>query len=391
MANIRARPNGIIQYDIHVYGTRFRETSGMTATPKNLKIAKATIKQINAEIDLNTFQYRDYFPDSKKVELFEQLQRDKYPDRFYPYFDDFAKKWLAQQAPKWKNSYRKTVERNVHHYLIPFFGNTLINEIYLNQLDQFRKQLTEMEKEDGSRTLSNARVNNILWPLISIIIVAAEEFKFDYPFSRYRALREQKADSSPMTLQEVKRFLDYVEPAWYDYFLLRFMTGMRSCEVHGLQLKHIDFDHRFIKVRQNVVNGEISDVKTPKSRRDLPINDILSSSLERITATLTEPDDFLFTNDAGEPLDTRYIGKQVWHPTLKRAGLKSRRPYETRHTAAVLHLAAHENPLYVSQLLGHSNTRLLFEIYAPYVFNAARNDGSAFSDLMRSGGVLKSD
>nr|WP_318490935.1 hypothetical protein [Photobacterium leiognathi] len=65
-----------------------------------------------------------------------------------------------------------------------------------------------------------------------------------------------------------------------------------------------------------------------KSRRDLPINDILSSSLQHITATLIEPDDFLFTNDDGEPLDTRYIGKQVWHPTLKRAGLKSRRPYE---------------------------------------------------------------
>ncbi len=46
-----------------------------------------------------------------------------------------------------------------------------------------------MEKEDGCRTLSNARVNNILCPLISIMIVAAEEFKFDYPFSRYRALR----------------------------------------------------------------------------------------------------------------------------------------------------------------------------------------------------------
>ncbi|MGD6735113.1 hypothetical protein ACP5PY_01555 [Photobacterium leiognathi subsp. mandapamensis] len=104
-----------------------------------------------------------------------------------------------------------------------------------------------------------------MWPLISIMIVAAEEFKFDYPFSRYRTLREQ----SPMTLQEVKRFLDYVEPEWYDYFLLRFMTGMRSCEVHGLQLKHIDFDHRLIKVRQNVVNSEVTDVKTPKSRRDL--------------------------------------------------------------------------------------------------------------------------
>ncbi|GAA04670.1 hypothetical protein CTM83_08220 [Photobacterium leiognathi subsp. mandapamensis] len=66
--------------------------------------------------------------------------------------------------------------------MIPYFGNTLINEIYLNQLDQFRQQLTEMEKEDGSRTLSNARVNNILWPLISIMIVAQKNLNLIIPF-----------------------------------------------------------------------------------------------------------------------------------------------------------------------------------------------------------------
>lgn len=87
-----------------------------------------------------------------------------------------------------------------------------------------------------------------------------------------------------MTLEEVKRFLDYVAPDWYDYFLLRFMTGMRSCEVHELQLKHIDFEHRLINIRQNMVNGDITDVKTPKSRRDLPINDLLLTAIKRITA-----------------------------------------------------------------------------------------------------------
>ncbi|PSV23015.1 hypothetical protein [Photobacterium kishitanii] len=56
----------------------------------------------------------------------------------------------------------KTVERNIDNYLIPYFGNTLINEIYLSQLDQFRQQLAAREKEDGNRTLSNARINNIL-------------------------------------------------------------------------------------------------------------------------------------------------------------------------------------------------------------------------------------
>ncbi len=90
MASIRVRPNGIIQYDIHIYGVRFRETSGLPATPKNLKTAKNTIKKINAEIELNTFQYRDYFPNSKKLEKFETLQREKHPDCFLAFFSNHA-------------------------------------------------------------------------------------------------------------------------------------------------------------------------------------------------------------------------------------------------------------------------------------------------------------
>lgn len=389
MANYRIRPNGIIQYDIHIFGKRFRETTGMPATPKNIKIAKATIKQINAEINLKTFQYRDYFPESKKVEQFEALQRERFPDRFAPYFDNFAQNWLERQKPKWKHSYYKTVVRNLDSYLIPEFGNLLVSDITFNHLEQYRQQLSELKKEDGSRMLSNARINNIFWPLISIMSLAADECDFTYPFARYKSLREEKGDSSPMTLEEVKCFLHHVDKAWYDYFLLRFMTGMRSCEVHGLQLKHIDFEHRLIKIRQNVVNGDITDVKTPKSRRDLPINDILFESLKRVTKSLTHLEAFLFHDEFDRPLDTRKIGQEVWHPTLKKAGLKSRRPYETRHTAAVLHLAAHENPLYVSKMLGHSSTKMLFEIYAPYVFNAARCDGSAFSSMMESNGVFE--
>nr|WP_241430350.1 DUF3596 domain-containing protein [Vibrio sp. 624788] len=66
MAHIRVRPNGRIQFDIHVYGQRFREGTKQMASPKNLRLAQAALKQMNAEIDLGTFQYRDYFPDSKK-------------------------------------------------------------------------------------------------------------------------------------------------------------------------------------------------------------------------------------------------------------------------------------------------------------------------------------
>ncbi|WP_367971146.1 site-specific integrase [Vibrio scophthalmi] len=382
MAHIRVRPNGRIQFDLHLYGQRFREGSKQMATPKNLKQAQATLKQMNAEIDLGTFQYRDYFPHSKKVDLFESLQRDKCPDRLYPFFNDFASQWYERQKGNWKRSYQSVVRNTLDHYLTPHFGNTLVSEVSLSQVEFFRQMLQETRKANGERKLTNKRINNILWPLIAIISLAAEEHDFKYPFRRYKSLKEEKADSNPLTKEEVMQFLAHVDEKWRDYFLIRFWTGMRSCEVHGLHWKHIDFKHRLIRIRQNFVNGEICDVKTPKSRRNLKMTDNLFDTFIRIKASATTNSEFVFPSPTGIGLSTQWISRHVWYPTLKKANLTLRRPYETRHTAAVLHIAAHENPLYISHMLGHSDTRLLFDTYAPYVANASRTDGSNFDELM---------
>ncbi len=404
MAHIRIRPNGRIQFDIHLYGQRFREGTKLMATPQNIAKAKAQLKIICAQINLNTFTYREHFPNSKKVAIVEQLQRDKYPDHQYPFFDSFSEQWFLRQKAKWKNSYQRAVHINLDKYLLPHFGNTLVSEITLAQVDYFRQSLIEKTKPNGLRLLSNRRINNLLWPLVAIISLAADECKFDYPFRRYRALKEERAESSPMTIDAVHLFLETVTPQWRDYFLIRFWTGLRSCEIHGLQWQHIDFDHRLIRIRQNWVNGETCDVKTVKSRRDLRMCDTLFEAFKRIqseqiqthalsdalsdalTDELTDAQ-FVFVGRSGQPLDTHFVSKRLWYPTLLKAGLKRRRPYETRHTAAVLHIAAHENPIYVSQMLGHSDSRLLFEVYAPYVANAARNDGRAFDELMKSKGL----
>ncbi|MCG9962550.1 tyrosine-type recombinase/integrase [Shewanella cutis] len=388
MAHIRVRPNGRIQFDMHLYGCRFREGTKMLATPKNLATAKTTLKKMNAEIDLGSFQYRDYFPQSKKVAQFEQLQREKHPDREYPFFNDFAYQWFERKKATWKNSYRNTMQNVLDKYLIPQFGNTLMNEITLSQIDFYRQQLMQMVKADNTRQLSNRRINNLLWPIVSMVSLAAEEYKFEYPLRRYRSLKEEKAESHPMTIKEVKLFLSHVPHEWKDYFIIRFWTGMRSCEIHGLEWQHVDFDHRLIRIRQNWVNGEVCDVKTPKSRRDLKMCDTVYDAFKRIKNLALSESGFVFTGKSDAPLDTHFVSKKLWYPTLIKAGLKRRRAYETRHTAAVLHIAALENPLYISQMLGHSDTRLLFDVYAPYVANASRSDGNAFDKLMRNENML---
>ena len=63
-------------------------------------------------------------------------------------------------------------------------------------------------------------------------------------------------------------------------------------------------------------------------------------------------------------------------------GLKRRRLYETRHTAATLWMAAGENPEWIAKQLGHVNTEMLFKVYSRYVPNLTRRDGSAFENLL---------
>ncbi|UJF18540.1 site-specific integrase [Vibrio sp. SS-MA-C1-2] len=383
MAHIRTRPNGRIQFDMHIYGQRFREGTKMMATPKNLAIAKAQLKQMNAEIDLGTFQYRDYFPTSKKIALFEQLQREKHPDRLFPFFDTYANDWFERQSPKWKPSYCEFVRINLDRYLIPELKNLLVSEVTLYHIEQFRYQLMDSNK-DRARPLSNNRINSIFWTLIAIMHEASDVFKFDYPFKRYKPLRHQKSDVNPLSVSEVECFLSTVDETWRDYFIVRFWTGIRSCEAHGLMWKHIDLTHRLIKIRQNWVNGELGALKTESSRRDLIMSETLLAAFEQIKAKADDAsaDAFVFMDKNGRPLDTHYVSNKIWHPTLKKAGLKKRRAYETRHTAAVLHISALENPLYISHMLGHSDTSLLFDVYAPYVANAAREDGKKFNQLM---------
>ncbi len=85
---------------------------------------------------------------------------------------------------------------------------------------------------------------------------------------------------------------------------------MRSCEVHALQWHHIDFEHRLIKIRQNLVAGELGDVKTPKSRRDLILCDALYDAFKRRQMRNNADSSFVFCQANGNGLGTKFVSQQ---------------------------------------------------------------------------------
>ena len=67
----------------------------------------------------------------------------------------------------------------------------------------------------------------------------------------------------------------------------------------------------------------------------------------------------------------------AWYPTLKKAELRRRTMYQTRHTFASNALAAGEAPSWVAAMLGHTTPEMLFTVYARFIPNRTRRDGSA--------------
>lgn len=146
-----------------------------------------------------------------------------------------------------------------------------------------------------------------------------------------------------------------------------------SSDVHGLKWKCVDLASRLIIVRENFVLGEDEYTKTDGSQRETRMNQVV------------------FCNREGKPLDNKNLTDRVWSPLLRHFGLKPRRPYQMRHTAATLWLASGEAPEWIARQLGHTSTEMLFRTYSRFVPNLTRQDGSAFDRLLAtrfaSGGI----
>ena len=157
---------------------------------------------------------------------------------------------------------------------------------------------------------------------------------------------------------------------------------MRTSEIDGLKWDCVNFDRREISIRGALVNGEMGPTKTLGSQRDIAMSQLVYDALLEQKARTFGKSEFVFCNSQGNPMEYRNVNRRVWKPTLALLGLKHRRAYQTRHTAATLWLAAGENPEWIARQMGHSSTEMLFRVYSRYVPDITRQDGSAMDNLL---------
>ena len=395
MASIRKQAQtGALFLDFRYKGQRCREYTALLDTATNRKKLQRVLDAIEAKIATDELNYREFFPNSKNAAKFDLpepsatvvaqavLNMGHSDVGSTPLFKDFAEVWYSEKAVEWRTSHKKTIRDDINKRLNPRFGDMEVGVITKADILAFRADLAKAPARNKNTTLSNPRINKILDPLRQIICEAADRFNFRTPFQNIKQLRVKRSDVEPFSLDEVKAIINTVRPDFKNYFTVRFFTGMRTGEVHGLKWKYIDFERRLILVRETVVDGEETYTKTDSSQREIQMSQLVFDALKEQHKGTGKRSEFVFCNRDGLTLDYKNVNNRVWKPLLRHLGLKVRRPYQCRHTAATLWMGAGENPEWIARQLGHSTTEMLFRVYSRYVPNLTRRDGSAFERML---------
>lgn len=381
MGSINVRGNKLV-LDFRYKGQRCREQTKLEDNPANRKRLKSILERIEAEILLGTFNYATYFPNSNKAAAIAALDvKREACVADCPTFSDFYKVWWNENEVRWRNSYKVTVRTRFEKYLLPAFGDKALSSITRPEILSLRADLCRTAGKKG--TMSNVTVNKIMQSLRQVLDEGALRFSYTSPFVGIKSLKKARTDIKPFTIDEVNLILDTVREDFYPYFAVRFFTGMRTNEIDGLQWKYVDFENRQIIVREGIVRGEMTDLKTDGSAREIDMTTVVYDALKE-QEQRTKGMRYVFCSPEGSTLSNNNVTKRVWAPLLKLLGLEYRRPYETRHTAATLWLASGEAPEYIARQMGHTTTEMLFRVYSRYVPNLTRQDGSAFQRLISS-------
>jgi integrase len=396
MGSIRVRPeSGALFMDFKFQNRRLREQTTLSDTPANRKRLQKALDRIETEITLGSFDYTKTFgkplPKDNAAESGGDSSAPGAAEAFAaasrkvtqtPFFREFAQQWFAESEIQWRRSYRITQRGSLDKYVIPFFGDKEVGHITKADVLAFRATLAKVPARKSENTLSNRRVNAVMKPLRQILNEAADRYEFNSPFRNIKPLRIKRSEVMPFTLEEVQTILARSRPDYKPYFTVRFFTGMRTGEVHGLKWKYVDFERRLILVRESIVLGEEDDLKTDGSVRDIQMTQLVWEALKAQQLLTGGKSEYVFANQAGNPIDNKNFINRVWAPLLRHLGLAHRKAYQMRHTAATLWLAAGESPEWIARQLGHTTTEMLFRVYSRFVPNLTRQDGSAFDRLL---------
>lgn len=334
--------------------TLYLDNAPLAPTPANVKYARRIAIEIRKKVSTGEFVYADYFPHSPMAQGEVAAQ--------HPIFD-VMDNWL--KLLDGKASTKKQYTARIKNFWKVHLPNKPINEVLYSDILGALKC--------GTWTSGKSRNNEL--SMIKQVFEHARKDKIilENPCDEIERVSYQRPAPDPFSLDEANAIIDsimahYHEQTW-NYVQFIFFTGLRTSESINLRWGNIDFNKKLAKIDGANVYDEETDTTKTATERTVKLNSLAMEALMRQKSHTFLADDFIFHDPkTGEAWAYSKITdvRSFWELTLKRCGIRYRRPYNTRHTYSTVGLMAGSRPGFLAKQLGHS-LQMFFNVYADWI------------------------
>ena len=369
---VRKASEKSIQIEFQFNGASCRERIKLPPTPINLKHVTRLKEKIEYEITSGTFDYAATFPHSKYMTKI-QAPADML-------VGDWLDKWLDDREPHIKSStfegYRKVIIQ-----LRNAFGKTKLTDLNETIVSEWCKK----------KKISNKTIDNLLSPLRSALDSAVKAKLIqvnpltDFLFKRVEPPTNDK-ELDPFSMEEESAIYSSCSGQALNLFQFFLWTGMRTSEVVALTWADIDFSNNTIRIvrAKTQAAAKAETTKTVSGTRTIKLLEPAKQALLN-QQMLTGDTDTIFWNPHDSlPWKGDLPIRRLWMIILKKANVRYRRPYQTRHTFASRMLSAGESLRWLSHYLGHSSVMMTERVYAKYITGSHPDAGNLAIALFKN-------
>lgn len=374
---VRPASESSIEIDFYYANQRCRERIKLQPTPANLKRAANHRAAILDAIARGTFSYATTFPESKNAAKFS-------PKALGQTVQAYLESWVDGKAKTIKASTADGYRKVVNGRLVPSLGK--------HELADLRR--VHVREMCEGMDVTNKRIANVL----SVLRTALDEAVTDelietnpiagWTYAKNEAPKEED-DVDPFTAAEQAKILEALDGQGRNLIQFALWTGLRTSEMVGLRWEDVDLARGEVRIRRattQAAKGAAEVPKTSSSKRMVKLLGPAREALEAQKAFTLLANAHVFQNPRTSAAweGDQPIRKTLWQPALKRAKVRYRVPYQTRHTYASMMLSAGEHPMWVANQMGHADWGMIRRVYGRWMPDAAPDAGAKAEALYGS-------
>lgn len=265
--------------------------------------------------------------------------------------------WAAHSHMLAADTTRPRKRSALDHHILPVLGDYPVGGI--------KPSTMAAAVATWSRTLAPGTVGQVLRQVRQILDAAlADGLIASNPAKAVKPPSAPRRRDVHLSDEDVAALLRAAPAAYRALVLVLAGLGLRISEACGLLVSDIDFLRKTVRVRQQRrPGGDLGDLKTGSSSRDIPADDVVLEALAEQVRRWPRRDGLLFSREWGAKPLTRSVAGHLFDTLSAAAGVKAS-PHSLRHYFGSSLISEGVSVVAVSRWLGHSSPEITWRVYS---------------------------